>query len=187
MIGFRSVLTRGALIKALTVQEVVPGDFVVPVHEDLPSRGLTHAFEPAAPQTVNGHVPEDEDGVLGSDHLLPVREDLVGHLVSRPEGSAKGLNGLGVTQVEVRPDPDPSMVILAQRSGSHPTGDTQHVARLAPVDVWCDRRLEVFLELRLIELLEGQCIHRQTPFCPVAGGPAGGAVVERKCPWALSG
>ena len=74
-----------------------------------------HAVEPLAPGDVDRHVTE------GSGLCPPkrttcsqFREDLVVHLVSRPEGSAKGFHGLGVTQVEVRPNPCSGMVVSVQ-------------------------------------------------------------------------
>ena len=125
------------------------------------ARGLTHAREASAPETVDSHVTEDQDGVRGSDHLLPVPEDRVVHLVSRPEGSAEGFDGFGVTQVEVRPDPCPGMVVPVQPPGSHPPRDTQHAGHLASVEVRCWRALQLFPELGFVEFLEGQCIHRR--------------------------
>ena len=75
-------------VEAIGLHQAGAGDLVVPVHEDLPSRGLTYALEPLAPETVNGHVAEDKDGVLGSDPVRgsrekPIKTVLVGFLGCR--------------------------------------------------------------------------------------------------------
>ena len=95
--------------------------------------------------------------------FIPVPEDRVVHLVSRPEGSLEDFDGLGVTQVEVRPDPCPGRVVPGQRPGSHPARDTQHAGHLAPVKVRCWRVLQLFPELGFVQFLESQCIHRRRP------------------------
>lgn len=62
--------------------------------------------------------------------------------------------GLVVAEVQVGPDPDAVVVAFGQFAGRQGARDAQHAPRCPAVDVLVDRRLEVLLQLRLVEGLQ---------------------------------
>ena len=79
--------------------------------------------------------PEADDRVVWTHGAAPYSEQALVHVLRTFERPAKDGDRSRVTQVEIRPNPDPLMVLLPEHAGRHPARSPQHAQSRPPVDI----------------------------------------------------